>query len=291
MSIKIENTVTLSAQQWEAVIRGMRNPKNSWHLSDSYATHIEDPETGNVADFEYFIGENDQKLMETLAKGGPVHAKYRRMIFAYVDIVAPLYFFKEMDTYKVGTVCNSCSTMHKIQAKEFTLDDFSHEHMTSLSLANLQNTINLLNIYRNTYLYGGEDIQEDGSVRTYEPKNKDIWWQMIQLLPSSYNQRRTYLFSYEALVGVYRWRKDHKLDEWHIFCDWIKNELPYSELITGECDKTVIYDYDIEIAGDVIHGEVEVPANATKDEIRLEIMNRLDERYDMHINKRETENG
>ncbi len=233
--IKLENTVTPSAAQWEAIIRGARNPMNSWDRMDSYKTVIENPETLNTADFAYFIGENDQQLLEKLAKGGPVHAKYRRSIMVWVDITAPLYLYKELDTYKVGTVCNSCSTMHKIHAKEFTLDDFSHEHLTARGLRRLNETIEDLNYYRDIYLNGGID-DFGGKVVGYGPKHKDIWWQMIQLLPSSYNQLRSYTFSYESLVGIYRWRKDHKLDEWHVFCDWIKNDLPYSELITGEFD-------------------------------------------------------
>ena len=235
--LKIENVVLPSPEQWEAVIRGMRNPKNSWALSDSYTTHMESANTGETTDYAHFVGKKDHKLMTDLAKGGPVHAKYRRMIPVYLDITAPLYWWKEFDTYKVGTVCNSCSTMHKIQVKEFTLDDFSWEHIFDATncphdgflhfdaeghedepivLFNI--IIDALNHYRKRYL---------------ETKDKRYWWQMIQLLPSSYNQKRTIMLNYEVLVGIYKWRRDHKLDEWHVFCDWIE-QLPYSELITGE---------------------------------------------------------
>ena len=219
--LKIENVVLPSAEQWDAIIRGARNPKNSWHRMDSYATHIEDPETMETADYEYFIGPNDQKLLESLAAGGPVHAKYRRMIPVYMDITAPLYWWKEFDTYKLGTVVNSCSTMHKIHAKEFTLEDFSHEHLLPTAEKSLKATIDILNGYRDQY-----------GVKTDPIVLKDYWWQMIQLLPSSYNQKRTVMLNYEVLVNIYRWRRDHKLDEWHTFCDWIET-LPYSELITG----------------------------------------------------------
>ena len=233
MSIKIENTVTPSCDQWEATIRGARNAMNSWDRMDSYATRIENPETGNVADFEYFIGENDQDLLERLAKGGSVEAKYKRMLPIHVDVTAPLYFWKEADQYKVGTTTNSCSTMHKIAAKEFTLDDFSHEHLTARSMRRLTETIDDLNFYRDIYLNGGIDDFE-GAPIGYEPRDKTVWLQMIQLLPSSYNQRRTWFLNYETLTGIYHYRKSHKLQEWRDVCAWIKNELPYSELITGE---------------------------------------------------------
>lgn len=224
--LKIEKTVLPSPEQWEIIIEGMRNPLNSWDKSDSYKTHVENPGTLNAADFEFFMGEADYGLMKKLATGGAVHAKYRRMIPVYVTINAPLYWWKEFDTYKVGTVCNSCSTMHKIHAKEFTLDDFSHEHLTHYArdgelcrdwLGDLEDLIDDLNLARDLYL------------RT---KEKIWWWQMIQLLPTSYNQKRTIMLNYEVLVNIYRSRKNHKLDEWHTFCDWIET-LPYSELITG----------------------------------------------------------
>lgn len=213
MSIKIEHTEVYG---WQAAIRGMRNPKNSWDKSDS--------EVDVIAGCECFVvGTNDHELMMKLASAGSVHAKYRRMITVTVDITAPLYWWKEWDTYKVGTVANSCSTMHKIHAKEFTWDDFSWEHLYSpydekdLGSEELANYILIaLNRYRERFL---------------ETKDKDDWHQMIQLLPSSYNQKRTVLLNYEVLVGMYKDRKNHKLDEWHTFCDWIKG-LPYSEIVT-----------------------------------------------------------
>lgn len=234
MSIKIENVVLPSPAQMEAVIRGMRNPLNSWHLSDSYITHIENPETLNTADFQFVLGEKDETLMRKLAKAGSVHGKFMRMIIVYLDITAPFYFWKEFDTYKVGTVANSCSTMHKITSKELTLNEISCEHLMDEPIyftkgmdsnedrvipRNLMSDIiEALNTCRKAYL---------------ETKDKKYWWQMIQLLPSSYNQRRTYMLNYEVLRGIYIYRNDHKLDEWIDFCKWIKT-LPYSYLITGE---------------------------------------------------------
>lgn len=206
--LKIEKTVLPSPEQWEIIIEGMRNPKNSWDMMDS----TEVP-WGNG----YVIGEKDYRLMEQLAAGGPVHAKYRRMIPVFVTLTAPLYWFKEYDAYKVGTVANSCSTMHKIHAKRFTLDDFSCGHLSGKSMDNLDGTIELLNEARENFL---------------ATKDKKYWWQMIQLLPSSYNQKRTLMLNYEVLVNMYHSRKNHKLDEWHTFCDWIET-LPYAELITG----------------------------------------------------------
>lgn len=206
--IKFENTEVFG---WKAAIRGMRNPLNSWHLSDTTFGLGED----------YFndmtIGEKDLDLMTRLRNAGTDHRKFMRMITVYVDITAPLYWWKECDTYKVGTVANSCSTMHKIHAKAFTLDDFSHEHLTERSIRCLENTIYTLNMWRDYFV---------------EDKAKKDWWQMIQLLPSSYNQKRTVLMNYEVLANIYKSRKNHKLDEWHDFCDWIES-LPYSELITG----------------------------------------------------------
>lgn len=217
--IKIENTEIVG---WEAAIRGMRNPLNSWEKSDSKWYSIGIP-TSNPAAIndkylsqKYCIGDNDLDLMKRLRNAGTDHRKFMRMITVYVDITAPLYWWKEFDTYKVGTVANSCSTMHKIHAKEFTLDDFSHEHLY-LPLQDLRPTIDLLNTYRERYL---------------ETKDKSDWWQLIQLLPSSYNQRRTVMLNYEVLANIYKSRRNHKLDEWHVFCEWIEN-LPYSEFITG----------------------------------------------------------
>lgn len=259
--IKIEKTEVVG---WEHVIRGMRNPKNSWGLSDSIFSKSNHDGTfswldacenslppcsgvkfgevheNNITGLLYEIGPNDHKLMMGLASGGPVHAKYRRMITVYMDVTAPLYWWKEFDTYKIGTVANSCSTMHKIHDKEFTLDDFSCEHLwygddeledyieshkptkphwAAVNPMHLMNiTLGTLNYYREKFL---------------ETKDKKYWWQMIQLLPSSYNQKRTIMLNYEVLHNIYISRKDHKLDEWHVFCDWIES-LPYSEIITGK---------------------------------------------------------
>lgn len=212
--LKIENTEVFG---WDAAIRGMRNPKNSWDKSDSYWTHIENPETLNTAPFQFFTGENDLKLARSLANAGSDHGKFLRMIHVQFDVVAPLYWWKEYDTYKVGTVADSCSTMHKIHEKEFTMDDFSCEHLLTNGRLLLSNTINILNLAREEFL---------------SSKNKIYWWQMIQLLPTSYNQRRTLDVNYAVLKAMYHARKNHKLDEWHTFCDWIET-LPYSELIVG----------------------------------------------------------
>lgn len=242
--IKIEK---VSVYGLEEAIRGMRNPMNSWNYSDSYHNKEEYDSlngqkyigTNNV---DYCVGYNDNKLMTNLAAGGPVHAKYRRMITVYLDITAPLYWWKEFDTYKVGTVANSCSTMHKIHAKEFTWEDFSVEHLTNFGMWGEQFTdadavyapaktmgciISALNGARDRYL----DLKSRGT--QWEHQAKQAWWQMIQLLPSSYNQKRTIMLNYEVLVGIYRWRKEHKLDEWREFCQWIE-QLPYSEIIVGK---------------------------------------------------------
>ena len=246
--IKIENTEIVG---WEAAIRGMRNPLNSWEKSDSKWYSIGIP-TSNPAAIndkylsqKYCIGDNDLDLMKRLRNAGTDHRKFMRMITVYVDITAPLYWWKEFDTYKVGTVANSCSTMHKIHAKEFTLDDFSCEHLitnkdsdcydasyhwhsesanTNLyatPLDGLKVIIGILNANREAYL---------------ETKNKEYWWQLIQLLPSSYNQRRTVMLNYEVLANIYKSRRNHKLDEWHVFCEWIEN-LPYAELITDKVEE------------------------------------------------------
>lgn len=216
--LTIERTVNMSPEQWAIVIEGMRNPKNSWDKSDSYSTHIEDSQTLQTAEFEFFLGDNDYDLMSRLAKGGSVEAKYKRMMPVWVTINAPLYWWKEFDTYKIGTVANSCSTMHKIAEKEFTIDDFSHEHLISVAQELLGDMVNVLNAYRELYI---------------NDKSKETWWHLIQLLPSSYNQKRTVFLNYEVLTNIYKYRKNHKLDEWVTFCKWIK-ELPCSELITGE---------------------------------------------------------
>lgn len=239
--LKIENTEVIG---WEHAIRGMRNPKNSWEKSDSNWRYVAPAQRENHIlasysdDSEFWIGPNDADLMNRLRNAGTDHRKFMRMITVYLDITAPLYWWKEFDTYKVGTVANSCSTMHKIAAKEFTPEDFSHEHF--LNMANndagdalflndannirvdgddlLGLTINVLNYYRGRYI---------------KTKDKRYWWQLIQLLPSSYNQRRTVMLNYEVLANIYKSRRNHKLDEWHTFCDWVES-LPYSELITGE---------------------------------------------------------
>lgn len=245
--IKIENFEIMG---FEHAIRGMRNPMNSWDKSDSGYYPIGEHGCGVE------IGDNDHALMTKLAKGGPVHAKYRRMITVYVDITAPLYWWKEFDTYKVGTVANSCSTMHKIHEKEFTIEDFSTEHLfgpkdmdvldnehysiekdNALAAVNvdgdwcyftpkgyIQMTCNILNHYRSLYISCPKELA---------PEKKKYWWQMIQLLPSSYNQKRTVMLNYEVLHNMYKWRKNHKLDEWREFCKWIET-LPYSEIITME---------------------------------------------------------
>ena len=231
--LKIEKFVLPSREQWEIVMEGMRNPMNSWGRMDSYITNVEDYETLETGDSKFIMGDNDYDLAKRLRDGGSVHAKYRRMIPVFVTITAPLYWWKEFDTYKVGTVVNSCSTMHKIHAKEFTLEDFSCEHLHKKSFLHLIETIKILNVWRDIYLNGGEVDNLDGtSCNVYEKTNKDVWRQMIQLLPSSYNQKRTVMLNYEVLSNIYKSRKDHKLDEWHTFCHWI-DELPYSELITG----------------------------------------------------------
>ena len=231
--LKIENTEVLG---WEAAIRGARNPMNSWKKSDSvfideegdwYTIFGDSGPFKNVDGFstdgeQVYIGPNDLDLMTRLRNAGTDHRKFMRMITVYLDITAPLYWWKEFDTYKVGTVANSCSTMHKIHAKEFTLEDFSHEHLLPIAKRNLESTIDILNGYRDQY-----------GVDTNPEVKKEYWWQMIQLLPSSYNQRRTVQLNYEVLANIYKSRRNHKLDEWHTLCDWIES-LPYSELITGK---------------------------------------------------------
>lgn len=235
--LKIENVEVVG---WEHAIRGMRNPKNSWEKSDSGYHHISAVEPdGEVVQtlagmpLIYEISPNDKKLMMVLRRSGTDHRKFMRMIVVYVDVTAPLYWWKEFDTYKVGTVANSCSTMHKIHAKEFEIDDCSHEHLNCRSISDLQHTIARLNRTRDIYLYGGFDYDENDNWVKFEPKSKYIWWQMIQLLPSSYNQKRTVMLNYEVLANIFAARYNHKLDEWHTLCEWMRT-LPYSELITGE---------------------------------------------------------
>ena len=247
--IKFENCEVLG---WEHAIRGMRNPMNSWEKSDSKVHTCECEQwPHNIKKSFDEVGPNDLDLMKRLRNAGTDHRKFMRMITVYVDILAPLYWWKEFDTYKIGTVANSCSTMHKIAAKEFTLEDFSHEHLMGTQeyeesscweddfpqfeekdgeplfwtpIDILKHTISGLNFYRQRYL---------------ETKDKKYWWQMIQLLPSSYNQRRTVMLNYEVLANIYKSRRNHKLDEWHTFCDWIEG-LPYSELITGKREEDLV---------------------------------------------------
>lgn len=227
--LKIEKTVTASPEQFEIVVEGMRNAMDSWPDMDSYIEYIENPETLNRAAWQFHLGKKDEKLMLTLNKGGTSESKYRRMIPVWLTFSAPLYWWKEFDTYKVGTVCNSCSTMHKIHAKKFTLDDFSCEKLLDdRALYALEDTIEDLNYYREYYL----SIKEQ-KVAPAITKAKEIWYQLIQLLPSSYNQKRTIELNYEVLAKIYKERRHHKLDEWHVFCDWIET-LPYSYLITGK---------------------------------------------------------
>lgn len=228
--IKIENTEVMG---WEHAIRGMRNPLNSWDKMDSHDCTCDCPVVEGLQEpsieckealekSAFCVGENDYDLMMRLAEAGPEHAKYRRMIVVYADVTAPLYWWKEYDTYKVGTVANSCSTMHKIHSKQFELADFSHEHLTFASSIALQEVIYNLNYWRAQY-----ELADTDKVR------KESWWQLIQLLPSSYNQRRTLMLNYEVLANIYKQRKNHKLDEWTEFCKWIE-DLPYSVLITGK---------------------------------------------------------
>lgn len=254
--IKFENVEVVG---WEAAIRGMRNPMNSWGKSDSgycmdtLTCHACKENRNNckknINSHKLIIGPNDLDLMKRLYDAGTDHRKFMRMITVYVDITAPLYWWKEFDTYKVGTVANSCSTMHKIHEKEFTLDDFSCEHIhIRQSMDVLKETIDALNVFRDVYLNGGILSYENGNQRCYGKNDKEIWLQMIQLLPSSYNQKRTVMLNYEVLANIYKSRKNHKLDEWCChegiidgdktnksyigFCDWIET-LPYSELITS----------------------------------------------------------
>lgn len=222
--IKIENTVVPHGEQWKSLILGARNAMNSWDRSDSEFVQV----CGDF-EWEYHIGNNDLDLMTRLSKAGTDHRKFMRMIVVYADITAPLYWWKEYDTYKVGTVANSCSTMHRIHEKEFTLDNFSHEHLDVKTIEVLRNTIKVLNDYRNLYVnYNSDDFEINGC-----PSKKDFWWQMIQLLPQSYNQKRTVMLNYEVLANIYHSRNAHKLTEWVDFCKWIKT-LPYSEIITLE---------------------------------------------------------
>ena len=266
MGIRFENTVTPSADQWKAAIMGARNPMNSWEKSDSAECRDFHCGEGGCYDGikpdDFIIGPNDLNLLKRLCSAGTDHRKFMRMLPVMVTITAPLYWWKEFSTYKVGTVANSCSTMHKIAEKEFTRDEFSCEHLLPRTLDILDECIMELNIWREIYLNG---YPAENGYNEIKPKDKEVWWQMIQLLPSSYNQKRTVMMNYEVLANIYKSRKNHKLDEWaehkaemidvttsenlvngdhrpHLvegvkeyfgFCDWIKT-LPYSELITGK---------------------------------------------------------
>lgn len=230
MSIKLENVVLASPEQMEFIIQGMRNPMNSWEKSDSGYSNLCE---------KFIIGDKDVQLMQRLSNAGTEHRKYMRMMQVYVRITAPLYWWKEFDTYKVGTVANSCSTMHKIAEKEFTLDDFSCEHICiRQSMDILKETIDALNVFRDVYLNGGNLRYENGNIKCLDKKDKEIWWQLIQLLPSSYNQTRNVMLNYEVLANIYRQRKNHKLDEWREVCKWIES-LPYSELITVDSREAI----------------------------------------------------
>ena len=284
--LKIENVEVVG---WEHAIRGMRNPMNSWEKSDSRWEPQFDATQGPVAG-EFVVGPNDHDLMMRLRNAGTDHRKFMRMITVYLDITAPLYWWKEFDTYKVGTVANSCSTMHKIHAKEFTLEDFSYEHLISepydvdndelidgefedtglVLVANNDNgwlgqcyhtasgnkcveylapknlldrhIIGALNANRKAYIEADKKLKRsdltDEERKHVTAQKKRFWWQMIQLLPTSYNQKRTVMLNYEVLANIYKARRNHKLDEWHTFCEWIES-LPYSELITGGNESNV----------------------------------------------------
>lgn len=252
--LKIEKFVTPSPEQWEIIIEGMRNPKNSWGRMDTGEgcklnlcnnCSFKPRWCGNTPVNK--IGPNDHTLMDQLNAGGPVHAKYRRMIPVWVTLTAPLYWWKEFDTYKVGTVCNSCSTMHKIQAKEFTREDFSCERLSDIwdfepEIRDMAPVIEFETKTDKTtnYVLGPDDILDltikalNRNRELYNKTHEKCYWEnMIQLLPSSYNQKRTVMLNYEVLVNIYQWRRNHKLDEWHVFCSWIES-LPHSELITGK---------------------------------------------------------
>lgn len=248
--LKLENTEVLG---WEHAIRGMRNPMNSWEKSDSKISTCECEQwPHNIKKSFDEVGPSDLDLMTRLRNAGTDHRKFMRMIVVYVDLTAPLYWWKEFDTYKVGTVANSCSTMHKIAAKEFTLEDFSCEHLSEPSLKNLRSVIKCMNDYREEFL---------------KDKDKHNWWQMIQLLPSSYNQRRTIMLNYEVLANIYKSRKGHKLDEWRELCKWIEG-LPYSELIVGPSLK------DIPICNQIME--------EAKRRVHEELNAQLDKFYEMY---------
>ena len=273
--IKLENVVLASPEQMEFIIQGMRNPMNSWEKSDSFISYEFNLE--NKASHKMFnLKEADHSLMQRLSNAGTEHRKYMRMMPVYVRITAPLYWWKEFDTYKVGTVANSCSTMHKIAEKEFTLEDFSTEHLISdesiptriySAKDMMETTIKNLNMFRELYL---------------KTKDKEYWWQLIQLLPSNYNQTRNVMLNYEVLANIYRQRKNHKLDEWREVCKWIES-LPYSELIIGlkEYD-TVEYakthpDWLITIAEMEADARRAIPADVIKTGVRKKTEERKEE--------------
>ena len=242
--IKLEHVVLASPEQMKFVIEGMRNPMNSWEKSDSgtclktlpcHSCHENRNNCKKNIEAGFTLGNNDHSLMQRLSNAGTDHRKFMRMMPVYVRITAPLYWWKEFDTYKVGTVANSCSTMHKIHEKEFTLEDFSTDHLLQQSLDVLEDILITLNQYRVLYVSKDDkriNMYTEMSDECYAKYKKDLWWQMIQLLPSSYNQTRNVMMNYEVLANIYKSRKDHKLDEWREFCQWIET-LPYSELITG----------------------------------------------------------
>ena len=291
--IKLENTKVLG---WEHAIRGMRNPMNSWAKSDSgwnTMYEVDDVEERSKYlliqeedEYEYFIGPNDQDLMKRLRNAGTDHRKFMRMITVYVDILAPLYWWKEFDTYKVGTVANSCSTMHKIAEKEFTLEDFSCEHLFDDYSLEDQLTYGCSDTGDDNFCYTSKDalqvicdILNHHRFMYLETKDKKYWWQMIQLLPSSYNQRRTVMLNYEVLANIYKSRRNHKLDEWHTFCDWIE-ELPYSEIIIRESkEKKDLKDFPIsdeimEEAKRRVLKEIEEHFNEYQDQLKSEFLNK-----------------
>lgn len=289
--IRFENVCLASPEQMEFIIEGMRNPMNSWEKSDSDICNPTEKcyyscdKVGCVDADHFHLGENDHSLMQRLSDAGTEHRKYMRMMPVYVRITAPLYWWKEFDTYKVGTVANSCSTMHKIAANEFTLEDFSCEHICiRQSMDVLKDTIDALNVFRNVYLNGGNLRYENGNIKCFGKKDKEIWWQLIQLLPSSYNQTRNVMLNYEVLANIYRQRKNHKLDEWREFCKWIET-LPYSELIIvettfgclspmlepgyayaqNECINSVVGQISDQTSKDTLVGMTEMPDDTDRD--------------------------
>lgn len=268
--LKIEHTEVLG---WEHAIRGMRNPMNSWEKSDSEfdrePRNYFDENDMPCTDLRRFVlGSNDLALMTRLRNAGTDHRKFMRMITVYVDLIGPLYWWKEFDTYKVGTVANSCSTMHKIAEKEFTLEDFSHEHLINSPLVeSAPGKPELLNMQAISMLEVTIGVLNAARFNYLQTQDKKYWWQMIQLLPSSYNQKRTVMLNYEVLANIYKSRRNHKLDEWHTFCDWIE-ELPYSELITGPSLK------DIPISNEIME--------EAKRRVREELNAQWDKFYEMH---------